>query len=93
MSVTDGDVVSNELDIFALGGDPDPNVQVPDDGSTINGDNYGSPDGLCPTNARCSSASSTRARPRPARTILPTRSATARGPTVRRVAAHARPAS
>ena len=33
-------------DIFALGGDPDPNVPVPDDGSTIVGDTYGSPDGL-----------------------------------------------
>ena len=33
-------------DIFALGGDPDPNVPVPDDGSDINGDKYGSPDGL-----------------------------------------------
>ncbi len=33
-------------DIFALGGDPDPNVPVPDDGSDINGDKYGSPDGI-----------------------------------------------
>ena len=33
-------------DIFALAGDPDPNVPVPDDGSTIVGDKYGSPDGL-----------------------------------------------
>jgi uncharacterized protein len=33
-------------DIFAFGGDPDPNVPVPDDGSDINGDKYGSPDGI-----------------------------------------------
>ena len=33
-------------DIFALAGDPDPNNPVPDDGSTIVGDKYGSPDGL-----------------------------------------------
>jgi len=33
-------------DIFALAGDPDPNNPVPDDGSTIVGDKYGSPDGI-----------------------------------------------
>lgn len=33
-------------DIFALGGDPDPNFPVPDDGSNIVGDKYGSPDGI-----------------------------------------------
>lgn len=33
-------------DIFALAGDPDPNNPVPDDGSTIIGDKYGSPDGI-----------------------------------------------
>jgi secreted PhoX family phosphatase len=32
--------------LFALGGDPDPANPVPDDGSTIVGDKYGSPDGL-----------------------------------------------
>lgn len=33
-------------DVFALAGDPDPNVPVPDDGSNIIGDKYGSPDGI-----------------------------------------------
>jgi secreted PhoX family phosphatase len=33
-------------EIFALAGDPDPASPVPDDGSTIVGDKYGSPDGL-----------------------------------------------
>jgi uncharacterized protein len=33
-------------DVFAFCGDPDPSVPVPDDGSDINGDKYGSPDGL-----------------------------------------------
>ena len=33
-------------DIFAKGGDPDPGVPVPDDGSDIVGDKYGSPDGI-----------------------------------------------
>ncbi|MEQ1764670.1 MAG: PhoX family phosphatase [Pyrinomonadaceae bacterium] len=33
-------------DIFALAGDPDPSFPVPDDGSNIVGDKYGSPDGI-----------------------------------------------
>ena len=33
-------------DIFTLAGDPDPNNPVPDDGANVNGDKFGSPDGL-----------------------------------------------
>jgi secreted PhoX family phosphatase len=38
--------------IFALAGDPDPGNPVPDDGSTIEGDKHGSPDGLSVARSR-----------------------------------------